>query len=407
MPLSTILCEVQLKKTSQTMIRWHKKRAANQAKRTMRTSSGPTASRRKIQRARSTICMAWQGDEFFDVVCTEGPRFPPPVLCLQSAQNETLTFLDELSARLAVKLDNGVPVKTRWWLRERDGRKLARVRTYVSFAQVERISPATAIVMAAEYDNARRLMNSIPPTINIHEWSDAAFKTLYELGFFQVLGITEETPQSKYRDIDEGKSRVMAICSGQNSNELELVSKQIIEFVSDLGINSKLPEDIELALNSALGEAMINVSRHAYNLAYFQPSQALTERWWCSASFDRAERSLKVILYDQGATIPRTLPKKDFWSKIKERFFEFVGSTEPRDFDFIAFALREGVTSSEKAGHGRGLPQMKDLIDICQAGSLAVYSGEGFCRYTVKGLEKRAIPKHLKGTLLEWDIVLP
>lgn len=78
------------------------------------------------------------------------------------------------------------------------------------------------------------------------------------------------------------------------------------------------------------------------------------------------------------------------------------------DGDYIAEAMKMGRTSTDKEWHGKGLPQMVDLIDLFSGGSLTILSRGGDCRYAhqsnVSALSRRS---SIGGTLIEWKLLLP
>jgi len=155
---------------------------------------------------------------------------------------------------------------------------------------------------------------------------------------------------------------------------------------------------------------MINVARHAYPEDFESPFDQV-KRWWIAASANRVERKLNVVVYDQGASIPRTLPKQSWTSKINHLFGIATGSVPnvqyPHDAEYIAFAMDEGRTSTYEPGRGEGLPQMKEFVQICGGGSLTILSRGGKCVYRPDFLTKEPLVVPIDGTLIEWEIHLP
>jgi hypothetical protein len=56
---------------------------------------------------------------------------------------------------------------------------MPKLRAYASFEQLEEISTAAAVVMAADYERLSIRLKQIPPTINLDRWHPAIFRKLY------------------------------------------------------------------------------------------------------------------------------------------------------------------------------------------------------------------------------------
>jgi hypothetical protein len=402
----------RMKKPDETYRKWHRARALNEARRT-RSSHVRTARRISTARAnppwRPKVVRAWSGDGIENVLCVKGVNYPPEVICFNENGEETLRFMSTLRGKLAIqKLATGPQKKV--WLSAKSKHGLPQIAFFTDYSGIRRISTAAAVVLAAEYDRARRIMGSVPPTINLDEWSDAAFTTLFEVGFFEIVGITPDTEQ-RYADSRSGDVRTMRMISGANSNELRDASERILELSRFIDADGPMTPEVVSALNSALGEAMINVARHAYPDDFESPFVQV-KRWWIAASANRAERRLNVVVYDQGASIPWTLPKQTWAAMFHGILAKATGSlpdvSYPHDADYIEYAMGEGRTQTGQQGRGEGLPQMRDFVKICGAGSLTILSRGGKCCYRPENtFAKESLIMPIDGTLIEWEMQLP
>jgi hypothetical protein len=352
---------------------------------------------------------AWTGEGIEDVLCMKGVHYPPEKICFNENGAETLSFLSGLREKLAIREISTGPQKKVWLVRK-SKRGLRQIAFFTDYSRIRRISTAAAVVLAAEYDRARRIMGSAPPTINLDEWSDAAFTTLFEMGFFEIVGLTPDTEQ-RYADSHSGDVRTMRMISGSNSNELRHASERILELSRFIDADGPMTPEVVSALNSALGEAMINVARHAYPQD-FESQFVQVKRWWIAASANRAERRLNVVVYDQGASIPWTLPKQTWASRFHGIIARATGSLPdvgyPHDADYIEYAMGEGRTQTGVQGRGEGLPQMRDFVKICGAGSLTILSRGGKCCYRPENsFVKEPLVMPIDGTLIEWEMQLP
>lgn len=363
---------------------------------------------REGRNRRVSVVDAWFGDRVEEVLCVREPTRPPRVMCLDKNTDEVLSFLDSWRKKYAIKSSIKNLKRYDWTIRPPRGSSKKRIMGYVDYSAITEISTAVALVIAAEYDRGARLLGSAPPTINLHSWSDEVFSKFYELGFFSIVGLTGSI-SDLYMDSD--LVRTMRIVSGKNTADLRRTSESLIELSKFIDESGPISEELELALNSALSEGMANVSRHAYP-EDFDSEVHHVESWWVTASAHRGKRRLTVVMYDQGATIPVTLPRKKWMQAVQD--FVTRNLLPHREFDFqddatyIAGALERGQTQTGQPGRGEGLPQMKELIDICGAGSLTIWSRGGMCRYEPDtALQRTSFPYSIGGTLIEWVIDLP
>ena len=262
--------------------------------------------------------------------------------------------------------------------------------------------------MAAEYDRAAQLIGSTPPTINIDKWNREVLSKLFQLGFFDILGITDNV-RGLYHD--DGVVKTMRIARGTNTSDLQRTSESLVTLSKFVDADGPMTEEVVLALNSALSEAMANVARHAYPRD-FDFELAHVNAWWVTAFADRSSRRLTVVVYDQGASIPVTIPQKPWMHAVQqyirqnllvENEFEYQN-----DATYIEGAMRRGRTQTQEKGRGEGLPQMKELVDICGGGSLTIWSRGGVCEYAPETeLKKGTYEFSVGGTLIEWVMDLP
>ncbi len=341
---------------------------------------------------------------------------PPKIICLDQNRDDTLEFLKAVRTSLAVPIKNGRPIKKVWFEEGAAAKRKARLNTFWDFSNIDRIGASAAVVLASEYDRARRIMNKPPVTVNIEKWSGSAFKTLFELGFFDIIGLVEG-PATRYAHTQRGETLITSMISDENGNGLPSVSEAIRDLTGFINTSCAVPPSVLTHLNSAIGEAMINVSRHAYEEP-FESNVAFVPRWWFTAEANRETRKITAILFDQGATIPVTLPYKErSWRDMLARLqLGPVSQNTPaataddflNDVDAVKYAMREGTTQTDEAGRGKGLPQMRRLIDKYRPGKLTVISRAGLYSYaTDGGVHTKSLKTPIGGTLVEWEIEVP
>lgn len=390
-----------MKKLTERYKKWLVRRARGESWRRKRKQT-----RHNVKYKR--VVTAWFGDRTEDVLCVREPRTPPPIICLQKNPQATLSFFDEWRSKMAIKSSTSTLHRYGWVETPRRNGRIKKINGYMDYSSIEFISTASALIIAAEYDRAARIIGDVPPTIDLDHWSEQVFSKLYELGFFEIVGLSQRVGEL-YQD--SGDVRTMKIVSGTNAADLQRTSEQLIDLSKFIDVEGPLNEDVVSALNSALSEAMVNVSRHAYPGDYPFKYRHV-ESWWVTASAHRLDGRLTIVMYDQGASIPITLPKKKWTQAIRD--FVLRNLTPHKEFEYqddaayIQGAMRRGETHTGEPGRGEGLPQMMELIDICGSGSLTIWSRGGFCRYQPgKRLVRDSYPWSVGGTLIEWVIDLP
>lgn len=345
----------------------------------------------------------WIDGEIEYAISSKAPTSPPQIMCLDRNELEVTQFLERVRRRML----QGAGRAT-WHTAK--GRRGRRIRGFLDCSRILEISTSAALVFAAEYERLAALIGSPPPLVNLHDWNENVFKRLFELGFFQSIGVTPDQPDlllSADQDI-----MTLRFLSGSNAADTKRAGEMLMELGSFLDPTQSLPEEIKVPLTSALSEAMINVSQHAYPSDY-RFNYRHVSRWWLTGSANRKTRTLTIVIYDQGATIPVTysrLPKLDtIISWIDSNFSKSGSHPFENDGVNLAAAVRFGNSQTDKPNRGKGLPDMKFAIDQCKNGKLTILSRGG--RYVYNGLtqksEHSSSTASIGGTLIEWSLTLP
>lgn len=265
---------------------------------------------------------------------------------------------------------------------------------------------SAAVVLAAEYDRLRHFLNEVPPTINLRDWDPIVVTRLHQLGFFSILG---HAPDPNLL-VEDGDFLLMRIIRSQNCEKLAEVDEALVKLGRFVSLSADaLDEKITHTL-SIISEVMANVTQHAYRedveFAYAHMSS-----FWVSAEADKARRTLRIVLFDQGATIPVTYPKMERTDKVKRFFRRALSSSRKFDYEddgtYIRAALRYGGSRTELDYRGKGFPQMGELLDTLGGGELRIFSRGGWCVRSRNG--KVTSGSHdcsIGGTLVEWKIEL-
>ena len=277
------------------------------------------------------------------------------------------------------------------------------------------------MVLAAEYDRARirnfartflskqhhhGSSDQTIQLIDIHKWSPNIVYTLHRLGFFTLLEIDNLVPSQH-----EFSSRILRFRSGNNvdaQSTAELIS-ELDQLLSPLTTFNERGTIIHL--QGRLIEAIQNVHDHAYppNISWKTPP---VYRWWITASVNVENNFLHIVVYDQGISIPMSIPHSPRQQEIMSLFRKMVGKevneieTE-NDGLAIQAAFEVGRSETGKRHRGRGLMFMRELVDLCTNGELCVLSRNGGYLYRKDGHEVAwSHENSIGGTLVEWQLQL-
>jgi hypothetical protein len=135
-----------------------------------------------------------------------------------------------------------------------------------------------------------------------------------------------------------------------------------------------------------LGEAIQNVEDHAYPAGAFG-SYPMARKWWMTGAVEPSKKRFTIAIYDQGVTIPVSLPRWSHFDDFKSAFARAVGleynaSGSEHDGQTIAQAVQLGRSSTGKSWHGKDLPVIRDIIENCKDGTVRIVSRNGEYSYS-------------------------
>lgn len=226
---------------------------------------------------------------------------------------------------------------------------------------------------------------------------------MQDLGFFRMVGAQEPLAPR-----EEGERfRIMEFRTGKRvlNSEIGVLQDRLINHISDV------EDDVAPAIYEVMVEAMQNVIDHAYrdddNRLRKFVRHTLVDRWWVAAFLDRQDGRLLFMMCDLGAGIPITI--RDTVRKGKAvitRAADAIGIVRLDDADYIEAAVMDGLTSTGKAHHGRGLRKMRRTTDRFPESSLSIFSRKGSFWYS-SAQEKPRTKRYqdsLDGTMVVWSV---
>ncbi len=277
-----------------------------------------------------------------------------------------------------------------------DKRSGRRRITHLDLSTTKHMTPAAALVLTAELHRWQLLVGAALQPKNVKRWEKKVLATLHDMGALDMLGY-------------DGPLRVRAVPNVYTVIRLKSAIK------ADSHMVGILQEELEAVVASftaktylyeGLFEAALNAVHHAYPAEIEPEFPYCGERWWATACWDPLRDELRFMMYDQGVGIPRTLPLKDRY----ERLMKFAAETVPGFFtgdhaSLIRSAMTMPRSSTGKPERGKGLPQMKSVVDQAGGGRLRVFSGNAMTSYTFgRGFETSNHQRHIGGTLVEWSL---
>ena len=225
----------------------------------------------------------------------------PAIVCFNKNCGATLSAIAGLRNNLAMILSIGRRRRRQSFAEPGDGaRRLAPA--YRDFSTMRMITPAAALVLASEYER-RKILTGRPPLVaNIRRWSPQVFTTLWEIGFFEIVGFPSGTVKPDY---DEAVT-VLRMRSGQSA-DANAIDGLIVDLKALYPSSEQIVHDSMTHLYGAMVEAVGNVCGHAYPDS--APHRELSVgRWWMTGAVDRAQRRTTAVIFDRGVSIPVTLP---------------------------------------------------------------------------------------------------
>jgi hypothetical protein len=328
----------------------------------------------------------------------------PEHLCFDTNAAETLEVLSDLRNTLG-RMSRGTRMS-----RKRSKHRDARPRwgnPHRDFELLKSITPAAALVLAAIYELMRIRAGYVSPLTNLGNWDENVANSLLQIGFFDIVGYDA----SALKHDEDANFRLLQMRSGTTAD-----GGAVGGLIADL--KGLYPHPIEateegmVSLYGAMVEAVGNVVGHAYPPEMCQSPDDETNRWWMTGAVDRKARWMTAVVYDQGVTIPVSLPKWARFAGFKRRLMAQVGlipavSDTSRDGEAICAAVEEAASSTGQAHRGNGLAQMRDFVNQCADGHLRIISrcGEVIFRPREKPIV-RAYPVSIGGTLVEWNVLL-
>lgn len=267
---------------------------------------------------------------------------------------------------------------------------------FLNFDDVKTIKPAALLLLLAETNRCRLIHGSDKVTGNYpHE---ARIERMLDgTGFFKLLGVVSRLKKRPKRYPLEYVEFV------SHTDEVKGTVRKFREAL--LGTTITLSPKAKSRLYRSLTEAMLNVRHHAYPTGS-RKTHPERGRWWLAGHVNRKSRELMIMFCDLGVGIPATLPKI-YPMEIIRAALAILPGVRPNDGQMIQAAMKLGRTRTAEENRGRGLNDLRSLVDQAGSGELHIFSSKGYYCYRPNGEEKvKNYSKGIGGTLIKWTVPL-
>ncbi|MDT3560481.1 hypothetical protein ROM82_09395 [Cronobacter malonaticus] len=260
---------------------------------------------------------------------------------------------------------------------------------FLDFSDVEFASAAASLLLFAIINRAQ-LMTGQPKLIRF-KWPKK-----------------ESNPQGHRWIVGTGLSKALV---AHNSTKLEALTtekryfqsatepfEQWLETLTMLSQHIDMTDEQFDVVSSAISEAMLNVSHHAYEKRGFDEHVELLEgkRWWQCSWFNVEKKKFVFIICDLGCGIHKSFSSASTL---------FAGLNEVAS---VGTALSVGQSRFLNAGRGNGSEDIKRPIGTgcVESETLLVLTGHAIYHYnsTEQVPECSWLNEYIPGTLVEWSL---
>ena len=264
---------------------------------------------------------------------------------------------------------------------------------------ISSIEPISAMLLASEIHRWKLIRKEQQRTRDSNKWHDDIKRMLCDIGTFDLVEVVNQPkilPQ-------EAAERFIKIRSGTKV-DLERVITEIGDQVAQI----ETFIDSDPTIYGAIQEAITNVIHWAYRDSDNSLNAVIRDRWWFLASYNEEVKRFTLLVYDHGRGIPKTIRKKfreEMQSRALELLSKFLPISQWNDAYSIEAAFKYPRSASGHDYRGKGLVEMRNLLDRFTSGRLQVMSGRGVYTIHCDGRIENALKKYdIGGTLVAWEI---
>lgn len=278
---------------------------------------------------------------------------------------------------------------------------LAGHHVVLDFSGTRKVYSDGTILLLAEVD---RLRTAVPST-RIHgtrPGNRIAAQAFDHVGLSKLLSIAR--PPAKRRSSLDSSVKHWRFATG-STTEMSTI-EPLARYLND-----RAHSPTARAIYRGISEAMTNTVFHAYTDARgdgISSEASVGKRWWMF--FQVVDNTLSISFCDLGIGIHRSLRSSQEWmAKLLSAPAEFFASA-PQAHE-IKFAIDTQRTRTHEGHRGKGLLDVRRVIEDARAGHLCVTScaGEYKFWFDSSGSEQEAmtdLDAVLMGTIVTWSLPL-
>lgn len=359
---------------------------------------------RNIGLASERVVDVYKDGSKFSVVAQRSIPMPES-FCLDTNTGDTLAFLDKMWDEVLDKATEASNRRRSLQARRKSSSKITR---FYDLATIRQFSPSAALVLASLFQRAKHISGSKLYTINEEKWdADVAF-VLRALGFHEML---EMRPLRDW-EFDSSKFKILKFQTGREAvgEHPGKLQESLLELLSPAQQESLLAVEPY----GGMLEAILNSHSWAYP-ADHEFHHKVLPNWWITGAFDTTSNEVTVCAFDQGVSIPVSLPRWTHWGEFELRGRKIAEKLKlSRSIDHysndglaIQLALKIARSKTGLPQHGKGLLTMLEVAQRAKHGRLRILSRNGEFVWETGQKPQSFTHKHpLRGTLVEWQLQL-
>lgn len=257
--------------------------------------------------------------------------------------------------------------------------------TVIDMTRTNRLMPGGTLLM---YSELCRLSLIFPqhPFRFVRSKTDVVNQIFEHLGLFELAGFRSGVVPER-EDVVSWKKCSSIVNDCQPAGEL-------------IETYESLSRDEVRQVFKGVSEAATNAVDHAYIGSRDDGlPEPLEKRWWM---FSReSESTLFVGVCDLGVGIPRSLPHT-FGERVQALLAQL--SLRINDGSMIRAAMELKRTSTGKSERGKGLADMRTVVDKIPGSQLYIFSNSGAIRYSQGKFTVLNFDNSISGTMVGWTI---
>ena len=274
-----------------------------------------------------------------------------------------------------------------------------KLRT-VLLNRLENISTSAALVLTAELSRWDDSCKS-KLTPQIENWNHDILIKFHQLGFFDLFHGSPDF--LKLENSSTTNTNIVPYIKGRcgDHKKTQKLKEHLIEI-----IGKSIPK--WTFLSSGISEAITNVSHHAYPES--DKYQEKDKFWYLTGSFNHKTKELKIVFYDQGVTIPKSLPASKIWEQVLSALSKLPFVDRKKDEMMLKAAVELKRTSTNDTDRGKGLLDLLEFVKQRQSGYISIISAKGLYKYSRENgqeyVKTERFKEPLLGTLIIWKATL-